>query len=270
MNTLSTGYYSVIQYCPDRSRMEAANVGVLLFVADRNYLDVRFSSGNDRIRRFFSKDRAIDFDSINAMKSMMEHRFSVELENLRERGALETFLHRFANEITFTKLRSVRVENPEAELAQLFEELVGGRIKRDPVAPLESLERVRERFSQTDIVEKLQRDIPVTVPVIGDSWNADYAFQNGRYNLIRIKEFKQQKEAALLKEACQTAAEGNLLYKHRDTQHGEQQLMIIANLPTPTLGFGDRIEQLMVEHNVRFFPDDQLDDLANLIIATAH
>ena len=34
MKTPTTGYYSVIQFCPDRSRLEAANVGVLLFVRD--------------------------------------------------------------------------------------------------------------------------------------------------------------------------------------------------------------------------------------------
>ena len=41
MSTVTTGYYSVIQYCPDRSRLEAANVGVLLFVPAGGYLRAR-------------------------------------------------------------------------------------------------------------------------------------------------------------------------------------------------------------------------------------
>lgn len=32
------GYYSIIQYCPDLSRFEAANVGVLLFCPERAFL----------------------------------------------------------------------------------------------------------------------------------------------------------------------------------------------------------------------------------------
>ena len=34
----SKGYYSLIQYCPDLGRLEAANVGVLLFCPERGFL----------------------------------------------------------------------------------------------------------------------------------------------------------------------------------------------------------------------------------------
>lgn len=44
MNT-SKGYYSLVQYCPDRSRMESANLGVVLFCPDLDFLDVKFCRG---------------------------------------------------------------------------------------------------------------------------------------------------------------------------------------------------------------------------------
>ena len=49
----SKGYYSLIQYCPDRSRLEGANIGVVLFCPERRFLQARLSNGNDRLRRFF-------------------------------------------------------------------------------------------------------------------------------------------------------------------------------------------------------------------------
>jgi len=39
----TNGYYSLVQYCPDPSRVEAANVGAILFCPTLPYLDVRMS-----------------------------------------------------------------------------------------------------------------------------------------------------------------------------------------------------------------------------------
>jgi len=46
------GYYWIIQYCPDLGRLEAANIGVLLFCPDRE-IKARMASDNGRIRHFW-------------------------------------------------------------------------------------------------------------------------------------------------------------------------------------------------------------------------
>jgi hypothetical protein len=48
------GYYSLVQFCPDSARAEAANVGVVVLCPDRHFIDCKFASSNDRVRRFFS------------------------------------------------------------------------------------------------------------------------------------------------------------------------------------------------------------------------
>lgn len=48
------GYYSLIQFCPDLSRHEMANVGVLLFVPDRKFISARTNTNNERVRVFWS------------------------------------------------------------------------------------------------------------------------------------------------------------------------------------------------------------------------
>ena len=39
-------YYCLIQYCPDMSRLEAANVGVVLFCPEKGFLAARMSRDN--------------------------------------------------------------------------------------------------------------------------------------------------------------------------------------------------------------------------------
>jgi hypothetical protein len=231
MSTPQTGYYSVIQFTPDRARMEAANIGVLLFVPGANYLKTRMSGNNDRIRRFF-KDEAPGTKALNTLKRTMEKRLQVESPQLQEYAAVERFLRLFANEIVFTNLRTVRVVNPDVELAQLFDELVGDRSEREPLLPSEGLQQVRKRLEMPDLVGKLERDLEIDVPILGAPVHADYAFQNGRFNLIQLREFRQARESNLLKD--------------------------------------EKIGQLFQEQDVLFFTDEDSDKLADLIANTAH
>ena len=269
MNAPCTGYYSVIQYCPDHSRLEAANVGVLLFVPSLGFLETRFAAGNDRIRRFFG-DEANDWDRINATKRMLERRFETEAPALCDQAAVEKFLRLFANEFVFSELRAVRVEHPQAELAQLFEELVGGRVRRDPpVEPL-VLDRVRERLDRPDLTLKLRRKVSVRVPVIGDALEADYAFCNGRLNLIQLKEFMQTRPADLFRDACRTAAEGHLLFRNRDDQDGDRQLIVVAAFRDEAQDQCGRVQELLREHDVMFYPGEAVEELVQIISASAH
>ncbi|HWB02533.1 MAG TPA: DUF3037 domain-containing protein [Verrucomicrobiales bacterium] len=59
MKAPTTGYYSLIQYCPDRRRMEAANIGVLLFCPAPHCLIARLPPNNDRFVTFSGRKRAI-------------------------------------------------------------------------------------------------------------------------------------------------------------------------------------------------------------------
>lgn len=269
MSTVPTGYYSVIQYCPDRSRLEAANVGVLLFVPAAGYLRARFSTGNDRVRRFF-KDEVRDFVQVDHAKDMLARRLEVEAEGLADRAALEHHLRLFANEFVFSPLRAVRVEQPEAELLQLFEELVGGRAKRDPRREAPAVERIHARFAAPDLAPRVKRRVPVRVPVLGEEFEADYGFQNGRFNLIQLKEFSQTRESDWIKDACRAAAEGRMLFKHPDAERGEQQLVVVGTFQDGADERQNRVAQLLAENDVLFFAESQLDVLAQRIIQTAH
>ena len=77
----TTGYYCLIQYCPDRMKLEAANMGVLLYQPESSYLQARLAKSNDRIMRFFG-DEAGDLKQIDAMKVMLLHRIKAESDRM--------------------------------------------------------------------------------------------------------------------------------------------------------------------------------------------
>src|SRR3954453_23761115 len=112
------GYYSIIQYCPDLGRLEAANIGVLLFCPDREFLAARMSSDNARIRHFFG-DGEHDWARINSYKLGIEDRLKVEKDLLRTLDDLQGFMARRANLIQITPPRLMKVTNPEKDLDRL-------------------------------------------------------------------------------------------------------------------------------------------------------
>ena len=120
------GYYGLIQYCPDASRAEAANVGVILFCPAPHFIGAQISEGNERIRRFFGKDREFDWGRIDAAKQAIETRLKTTGAEFRSVDDLNQFIATRANELQITPLRSVKVQDPEAELDALFKELVEG------------------------------------------------------------------------------------------------------------------------------------------------
>ena len=122
------GYYSIIQYCPDLGRLEAANIGVLLLCPDLGFLKARMSRDNARIRHFFG-DEGHDWTRINAFKSGIEERLEVEHDDIRTLEALESFISRRANLIQISPPRPMKVHDPEKDLDQLFKDLVGGQAR---------------------------------------------------------------------------------------------------------------------------------------------
>ncbi len=116
------GYYSIIQYCPDPSRMEVCNVGVLLYVP-RQYLEVKFQKHNLRCVRFFGD--AVDGEWINQAKESLATRLAGDKKYfLAGQLRLELFIATRVNKVQLTPLRPCKVEDSAAELERLFVELV--------------------------------------------------------------------------------------------------------------------------------------------------
>ncbi|MEQ1752203.1 MAG: DUF3037 domain-containing protein [Prosthecobacter sp.] len=269
MNTSTTGYYSLIQYCPDRGRSEAANMGVLLFCPDRGYLRARLSSSNERIRHFFG-DEVGDLKQINAMKKMLEHRLEAEKPDLVDVVALRRFAALMANEIMITEPRPTLVDEPDVELAQLYDDLVGRTQRREPPTEATLINRLRLQLETPRLKDLLKRDMIAKVPVFGTELKVPYAYQNGRLNLIEAHEFNQQREQDIIRDVFNKAAQGNLIYKHPDPETGERQLVVVASFGRAAIEHRQQVETVLRDHHVTFVADTGLADLERHIAETAH
>lgn len=115
------GYYSIVQYCPDPSRQEGVNVGVVLFCPELRWLDVRFGNWRVEIERVFGPR---DWDFLELERSAIEAHLRMMAASITRIEELERFVTSRANAFTLTDPRYVKVQNPGEELDALFRRLV--------------------------------------------------------------------------------------------------------------------------------------------------
>lgn len=242
------GYYSLIQYCPDPSRAECANVGIVLFCPEVRFIEARTATGNDRARRFFGTD-SFDPSRLRTAKRAIEDRIRVSRDDFRTLEDLNNFIQTRANELQLTVPRPVKVlETPEVELETLFQELVGGRSRKAAHQP-EILELDRA-FHVPSLENRIQFDLQIKIPVLGRQLRVPYAYQNGSLNLVKPQKFSRAEDRAA-EVAIRLAMEGDLLYRH-EGEEGKRQLIVIPS-------FGDNqsdaaqelIQNILGEYHTR-------------------
>jgi hypothetical protein len=259
------GYYSVIQYCPDLSRLEAANVGVLLFCPEAKFIAARTSAGNDRVRRFFGSE-SFDPFYLNSAKRSIENRLRVDRDRFQTIEDLQWFVDSRANEIQLTQPRTMRVEDPEADLDALFRELVGGRARtRRPRVEMPELDRV---FRQPSLAGRVEFDKRVAIPIVGRTLVVPYAYRNGIENLVKPQTFASDEKSAT-SVAMKLAIEGDLLHRHGDGGT-ERRLVVVPRFDSPVPDLQERVNELLGEYQVRVVDRDKLDEFAEEVVSQAH
>jgi hypothetical protein len=269
MNQASTGYYSVIQYCPDRMRLEAVNVGVLLFSPTHQFLKLRTATSLRRVRAFFGEE-ADHPKQIRLMLGMLEQRVAAEQHSIRDSEALGHFANILANELVITPPRSVLVESPEIELSHLYEDLVGRFLRHEPKPDAHLFDHVRARFEVPRLKSLVKRDLVIQVPITGAEWKVPYAYQNGCLNLIELHEFNQQRESDVFRDVFSKAAQGHLLANHPDPVTGNRKVILVGAFGKDAAPLRDQIAQVLREHDVTFYADAEFSRLEEQIVATAH
>lgn len=261
----SKGYYSIIQYCPDLARLEAANIGVLLFCPEEMYLQGRTVRDNKRIRHFFGSE-GHDWARINSFKQGIEERLVRESGSITSLDELERFIATRGNQFQMTPPRPMKVREPDRELDRLFAELVDGQQRARSEASLPRL--IGQRFAAAGLQRKVQRDVPVVVPVFEREVRIPYAYHNGRFNLIQPVRFESRDPAQIEITACRYAVEGRSLYQHADSRHGELQLVVVGKFAAQNVDTKDHVRRLLEKHDVRLFGFDQLPTLIDEIRRT--
>jgi hypothetical protein len=261
------GYYSLIQYCPDPSRAEGANVGVLLFCPELKFIEARTAAGNDRVRRFFGRT-SFDPDRLRAAKRAMEYRLRKEQENFQTLDDLNHFIETRANDLTLTPPRPMKVSDPKAELQGLFKELVGGRARKEPPPP--ELRELDQLLRQPKLENRIQFDKRVRVPLIGRELRVPYAYQNGALNLIKPHRFPESEDTAT-SAAMRLAVQGDLLYRHKEDEI-ERRLIVVSTFGQSQVdqSLRDRISKILEEYHTRLVPQAKIPEFVREIDREAH
>ncbi len=259
------GYYSLIQYCPDLTRLEAATVGVVLFCPDAHFIRARTASSNQRIRRFFGSQDC-DWQQINAVKAAIEERLEAEGEQFRKLEDFEQFAATRANEIQLTAPRPMKVFHPEQDLELLFRRVVGGTARAHTTPTV--VQRLTETLSDETLISFVRRNVPVTVRAFHQTLTVPFAFQNGRLNLIQPASFAQFSSSRAISRACRLAVEGHSLYQHPDDTLGGMQLFVVSDFSVSQLQVQGIVREIFTENDVRLFSATDLPQLVHEIRTT--
>jgi len=264
--TSSRGYYSIIQYCPDPSRLEAVNIGVALFCPELRFLRARFGRRRTRVHQLFGKQ---DWEFVTLQQSAIEARLARGQEAFEKLEDFEAYVSRRANALMLTSPRPVKVENPELELKNLLRRLVGSQGEAAQRAARISKE-LGNLFRSAGVESRLRKDVTVSPPSLPRSVKVPFAYQNGRLNLIEPIQFEGQTAAAVFNRASVRAVEGEFLADYKDPELGNLSLVVVAKFGPEQEHERQTATTVFEKHHVPMYTFGALEPLIQDILLHSH
>jgi hypothetical protein len=235
------GYYSLIQFCPDPSRLEGINIGVVLYSSETGRLELRWSQSNRRIRRVFGQQ---DWNFLDRVRESVQT--GLQLEKFETVRDLEGYIAKRANVIQLTPLRPLKIGKIQEDVSDIYRRLV------EP-EPIERRHRITtylsRKFVEAGVEGLMQKSISIEVTAYKHPIRAPYGYQNGRFNLISPIQFNSEDDVLLT--AGKSALGGRLLYENPDPERGPLRLIVVAK-------FADRSEDASRELVRKVFEEHEV------------
>lgn len=267
----SRAFYSVIQYCPDRFRAEAVNVGLVLLCVEPHVLRVRMTSSYERVKRLFGVTRG-DLANIKLSTHGMESRIEKSADEFRTPEDLAAFAASRANDLHLTEPRLAIVENFDADFERLFAQLVEehSTAMLAEASPAEVLPpALGEVFYRLQQSNKIWQPGTITVPVYKRKLEIPYAYKNGVVNLVKPHVFAADKRAET--QAAKLAVNGQLIEKH--LIDGERHKLIVVSTQESAKQakeIDDHVEPMFKDLGVRLVRPRDAEKFAEEVEASAH
>ena len=268
---MAKGYYSVIQYCPDRFRAERVNVGLVLLCLEPHSLRVQTTQKFDRVRKLFGTSKP-DLNSLEIATEAMRSRIESATGEWRTAEEFAAFVGSRANDLRLTEPRLAKIVDIDSDFGRLFSELVDVRTtaSRAVESPAEVLPpRLSEVFFKLQQEHKIWRPGQFTVPVFKTKLDIPFAYKNGVVNLIKPQVFSATKQAET--QAAKLAVNGDLI--QRDPIKGESHKLIIVSTQETSeqaKEIDEHIEPLFKAYGVRLIRPVDADAFANEVEQNAH
>jgi hypothetical protein len=264
-------FYSVVQYCPDRFRAEAVNVGLVLVCLDPHAVRVRMTSNHSRVRKLFTVARQ-ELNNLKLATHGLQSRIENSLDEFRNVEDLAAFAATRANDLRLTEPRLAKIESIDYDFERLFSDLVEKRatVALSKMSPAEVLPpRLSEVFYRLSQQHKIWDPPPITVPILKRKFDVPFAFRNGVINLIKPHIFPATKYAET--QAATLAVNGDLIRKN--LINGEQhQLIVVSTQETAKQAkeINDHVEPLFKEYGVRLVRLKDAEAFASEVEMSAH
>jgi len=264
-------FYSVVQYCPDRFRAEAVNVGLLLYCEEPRFLRIRIVDNHRRMRRVFGISGKT-LATVRLSEQNLLHRINEKGEDVATLDELKAFIATRANDLRLTEPRLAMVSDVEADFARLFAQLATDQAaaalaEESPAQVLPP--RLGEVFYRLQHARKIWRPGTITVPVYKRKLDIPYAYKNGLVNLVKPHVFPATRRAE--SQAATLAVSGDLIQKH-PIEGEQQQLIVVSTQETSeqARGIDEHVEPLFKEYGVRLIRPQLADAFADEVEQTAH
>jgi hypothetical protein len=266
-------YYSIIQFCPDRGRAEAANIGVLLLCPELGFVRAKTSGHPRRVRQFFGKG-AVDAQRLQLIEQGIEARVRDSYDWSEGLPDLERFISTRANDIQLTPARSMKTSDPELDLDALFRDLVDDSelalvavAKMSPSPESKALAKLDSGLRVPGVRERIRFDERVVVPVLDKPLDIPYVYANGRVNLVKPVQF-EGRAATVTRHASELAIEGDLLQKY--SSDGPRQLIVLPSYAGKASQAAENVDSLFYEYKVRVVHEEEVDAFLAEVAETAH
>lgn len=268
---MARGFYSVVQYCPDRFRAEAVNVGLVLLCVDPHSLRVKMVSNHDRVRKLFAIGRP-DLKNLKVSTHGLASRIEKSADELRSSEDLAAFATSRANDLRLTEPRLAKLDNIDDDFERLFAQLVEQRSTAAlaEASPAEVLPpKLGDVFYRLQQARKIWQPGTITVPVYKRKFDIPYAYRNGVVNLVKPHVFPATKRAET--QAATLAVNGDLIRKH-PVDGEKQQLIVVSTQETDKQAreINEHVEPLFKEYNVRLIRPGDADAFASEVEQSAH
>ena len=258
-------HYSIVQYCPDLARRETVNIGVVLLVPERAFLQTRMVADNERVRHFFGTS-GDDAKLLNAFKKSFSARIEAEHGRVSTLESFQKFIDTRGNQIQLTEPAFVKVRDCHESIDQLFEQLVSGRAKSHKRESF--TQSLQSRFDAGKVADLVETNVPISVPFLNREIKVPFGFQNGAFHLLQPVTFAPDKEESNFNRALKYSMEGRILQEHPDDEYGPLQFNVIgrfASMSDPSISI---VRKVLAESNVRLHLDHDLSALVDEIRRT--
>ena len=268
---MARGFYSVVQYCPDRFRAEAVNVGLVLLCVDPHALRVKMTGNHDRVRKLFAISKQ-DLENLKFSTDGLTSRIENSADELRTSEDLAAFAASRANDLRLTEPRLAKLVNFDEDFERLFAQLVETHSTAElaEASPAEVLPpKLGEVFYRLQQARKIWQPGTITVPIYKRKIEIPYAYRNGVVNLVKPHVFPANKRAET--QAATLTVNGQLIQKH--PIDGERHTLIVVSTQEnaeQAKEIDDHVAPLFRDLGVRLVRPLDADSFANEVEAAAH